>query len=73
MDLIITDIRMPKVNGIEIIDYLKGIVPGIPVMVVTAFPNTDLSDQLIERGVKKYLVKPVEKEILLQAVAELLS
>ena len=73
VDIIITDIRMPKVNGVEIIDYLKENVPGIPVIVVTAFPDKKLADQLIEEGVKKYLVKPVDRQVLLQAVAAVLS
>ena len=72
VDVIITDIRMPKVNGLEIIDYFKEYAPDISVVVVTGFPDNKLSEQLIEKGVKKFLVKPVEKQTLLQTVAELL-
>jgi two-component system chemotaxis response regulator CheY len=73
VDVIITDIRMPKVNGLEIIDYFKEYAPDISVIVVTGFPDNKLSDQLIEKGVKRFLVKPVEKQTLLQTVAELIA
>jgi len=72
VDVIITDIRMPKVNGLEIIDYFKEYAPDISVIVVTGFPDNKLSEQLVKKGVKKFLVKPVEKQTLLQTVAELL-
>jgi len=71
--LIITDIRMPKVNGVEAIDYIKSNAPSIPIMVITGYPDTDLAVNLLQRGVKDYLVKPVEKETLLSKVSAILS
>lgn len=66
--LILCDIRMPKVNGIECIDFLKREAPGIPVVVVTGYPDTEMATSLMKKGVKDYLVKPVEKEKLLSTV-----
>ena len=71
--LIICDIRMPKVNGVEAIDYLKENAPSIPIMVVTGYPDSELAVSLLKKGVKDYLVKPVEKEKLLAKVKEVLS
>ncbi len=71
--LIITDIRMPKVNGVEAIDYIKTNAPSIPIMVITGYPDTELAVNLLQRGVKDYLVKPVEKETLLSKVSAILS
>lgn len=71
--LIICDIRMPKVNGIETIDYLKQNAPSIPVIVVTGYPDSDLAVSLLKKGVKDYLVKPIEKVKLLAKVEEVLS
>ena len=71
--LIICDIRMPKVNGIEAIEYLKANCPSIPVMVVSGYPDTELAVSLVKKGVKDYLVKPVAREQLLKKVAEILS
>jgi two-component system, chemotaxis family, chemotaxis protein CheY len=71
--LILCDIRMPKVNGIEAIDYLKKEAPSIPIIVVTGYPDSDLAVSLMKKGVKDYLVKPVEKTTLLSKVAEVLA
>ena len=71
--LIITDIRMPKVNGVEAIDYIKTNAPSIPIMVITGYPDTELAVNLLQRGVKDYLVKPVDKETLLSKVSAILS
>ncbi|NIQ02627.1 MAG: response regulator, partial [Nitrospinaceae bacterium] len=67
------DIRMPKVNGIECIDFLKKEAPGIPVVVVTGYPDTEMATSLLKKGVKDYLVKPVEKDKLLQTVGQIVS
>ena len=71
--LIITDIRMPKVNGVEAIDYIKANAPSIPIMVITGYPDTELAVNLLQKGVKDYLVKPVEKDTLLSKVSAILS
>ncbi len=71
--LIICDIRMPKVNGVEAIEYLKKNAPSIPIVVVTGYPDAKLAVSLLKKGVKDYLVKPVEKEKLLEKVREVLS
>lgn len=71
--MIICDIRMPKVNGIEAIDYLKKNAPSIPIVVVTGYPDSDLAVSLLKKGVKDYMVKPIEKAKLLDKVAEVLA
>ena len=71
--LILCDIRMPKVNGIEYIDYLKEQAPGIPVVVITGYPDTDMAVGLMNKGVKDYLVKPVESEKLMKVVNKLIA
>ena len=71
--MIICDIRMPKVNGIEAIDYLKQNAPSIPIVVVTGYPDSDLAVSLLKKGVKDYMVKPIEKAKLLEKVAEVLA
>ena len=66
--VILCDIRMPKVNGIECIQYIRQEAPGIPIVVVTGFPDTQMAVSLLNEGVKDYLVKPVEKEKLIETV-----
>ena len=71
--VILCDIRMPKVNGLECIQFLRQEAPGIPTVVVTAYPDPELAVDLMAKGVKDYLVKPVEREKLLGVVGELVA
>jgi two-component system chemotaxis response regulator CheY len=66
--VILCDIRMPKVNGVECIEFIRKEAPGIPIVVITGYPDTELASDLLKKGVKDYLVKPVEKEKLLAVV-----
>lgn len=65
---ILCDIRMPKINGVEAIEVFKKEATGIPVIVITGYPDAELAVSLMKKGVKDYLVKPVEREKLLQVV-----
>jgi two-component system chemotaxis response regulator CheY len=69
VDLIICDIRMPTVNGIEAISYFRSQYPSIPVVVLTAYPDTGQAVSLLKQGVVDYVTKPVESEILTDVVA----
>jgi two-component system chemotaxis response regulator CheY len=71
--LILCDIRMPKVNGVECVDFLKREAPGIPVVMVTGYPDTEMATSFLKKGVKDYLVKPVEKEKLLSVVDKIVA
>lgn len=71
--IIFCDIRMPKVNGIECIDFLRQQAPGIPVVVVTGYPDAEVAKELMKKGVKQYLVKPLDKEKMMAIVEEIIS
>jgi DNA-binding NtrC family response regulator len=71
--LILCDIRMPKVNGVECVDFLKREAPGVPVVMVTGYPDTEMATSFMKKGVKDYLVKPVEKEKLLAVVDKIVA
>jgi two-component system chemotaxis response regulator CheY len=68
VDVIICDIRMPKVNGIEAIAYFRSQFPSVPVIVLTAYPDLKVAAALLKEGVTEYLVKPVEAKQLIAAV-----
>ncbi len=69
VDVIICDIRMPKINGVEAIKYFQNQYPSRPVIVLTGFPDVQLATSLLKQGVADYLVKPVEREKIAAAVA----
>ena len=70
IDVIITDIRMPNINGIQAIEYFQREYPSVPLIVLTGFPELNLATQLLKRGVTDFLVKPVDREKLTTAVAD---
>ena len=69
LDTVICDIRMPKINGIQAIDYFQREYPHVPLIVLTAYPETGMAVSFMRNGAADYLVKPVEAEKLKSAVA----
>lgn len=70
LDVILTDIRMPKLNGLEAIQFFQQEFPHVSLIVLTGFPDLTMATSLMKNGIIDYLVKPVEKEKLLAAVAK---
>lgn len=66
--LIFCDIRMPKLNGVDSIDYFIKKAPKIPIVVITGYPDDELTDFLINKGFRELILKPVEKARLLKTV-----
>src|SRR4029079_2181335 len=62
------DIRMPKINGIEAIDYFQREYPHVPLVILTGYPETEMAVSFLRKGVADYLVKPVDAERLKDAV-----
>ena len=70
LDAVICDIRMPKINGVEAIDYFQREYPHVPLVVLTGYPETEMAVSFLRKGVADYLVKPVETERLRDAAAK---
>lgn len=70
VDVIIIDLRMPNINGIETIFYFQLQFPRVPVIVLTGYPDMDMAIGFLQKGIVDYLVKPPENEKLLQSVAK---
>ena len=68
VDIIICDIRMPKINGLEAIAFFRQQYPSVPVLVLTGYPDIRLTTNLLKQGVVVYLVKPADKDVLMAAV-----
>jgi diguanylate cyclase (GGDEF)-like protein len=60
IDLIITDITMPGMNGLEMVKAIKATHPDIPVVIVSAHNDTDFFLQAIDIGVEFFIVKPID-------------
>ncbi len=70
IDLIITDVNMPIMNGLEMIREIKKTNPHIPIIVATAFSNTEYLLEAIDIGVDKYVLKPIDMKKLLQLMSQ---
>ncbi len=68
IDLIITDVNMPNMNGLEMAKEIKAINPNIPIIVATAFSNSEYLLEAIELGVDKYVLKPINIKKLLDTM-----
>lgn len=67
-DLIITDIRLPDISGIEILDIVTVKYPFLPVIVITGYASIESTKEAIRKGALDYLPKPFTTGALINAV-----
>ena len=63
----------PKINGVEAVAYFRREYPAIPVIVLSGFPDAKLAAEFMKQGAFDYLVKPAEKETLIEVVTKAAS
>ena len=73
IDLLITDLQMPGINGIELIKYVQEHFPTIPKLVITGFPSVDSAIEAVKSGALDYLAKPFTNDELKKAVQALID
>jgi DNA-binding response OmpR family regulator len=69
IDLVITDLAMPKLNGLQLARVCKTLRPSVPVVMLTGWGVLLTEDELAEHGVDEVLSKPVRMDQVLGAVA----
>lgn len=69
-DIVITDIRMPEIDGLELIASLKNILPKAIFIVISGYDDFDYAKQSISLGVFHYLVKPVHSAELHEVMSK---
>ena len=67
-DIVITDIRMPFMDGIELCRILRAQMPWIAIIVLSGYDEFEYARQCIQLGVREYLVKPINSENLREAL-----
>ena len=70
-DLVITDIRMPGVTGLDILSAVKQFQPNMPVIVITAFGGEEVYRRSVTRGADGYLEKPIHLHRLKTLIQEM--
>ena len=70
IDLLVTDLRMPEMDGFALLAHIAGSHPFLPAIVLTAFATPEIEDSVNASGTGKLLEKPVELERLAEAILE---
>lgn len=65
-DILLTDIRMPFMDGLELSQLVKESLPGIRILILSGYDDFDYAKKAISIGVEEYLMKPITEEILLK-------
>jgi len=69
-DVVLTDIRMPGMDGLELIDKIRQADAGLPVIVMTGFPSLDSAIEALRKRVYDYIIKPFNINRLCAVVEE---
>jgi DNA-binding NtrC family response regulator len=69
-DLILTDIKLPQMSGMEVLKYVQQSKPGLPVVMITAFGTIKQAVEAFKLGAVDYVVKPFDIEELKMVVAQ---
>ena len=72
-DMLITDIKMPNIDGIELLRRIKAIRPSLPVVIVTGFATVDTAVEAMKQGAVDYIIKPFSVEVIEETVARVLA
>lgn len=73
VDILITDIRMPGLNGQELIEKVRTISPDIKIMIISGYAYFEYAQTALKQGVSDYLLKPINKEALNVALAKMVA
>jgi two-component system NtrC family response regulator len=72
-DLVLSDIKMPGKDGLELLRELRALDPSIPVIILTAFGTVGTAVEAMKHGASDYLTKPIARDDLLLTVAKTLK
>lgn len=73
IDIIVTDINMPKLNGIDMIKKIRSIDTNIPIIITTAYNDNKFLQDAISLGVRDFVLKPVDLKELLDSIKKTLE
>ena len=71
--VLVSDIRMPGASGLELLQSVRQRVPGVPIIIMTAYSDLESAVAAFQGGPSEYLPKPFKVDDLLKKVRELLG
>jgi CheY-like chemotaxis protein len=72
-DIVLTDLHMPNMNGLELVEYIRGNHSSVPVILMTAYGSEEIAVQALQRGAASYVPKRLLAENLASTVESLLD
>ncbi len=72
-DLVITDLKMPKMDGMTLLKEMKKIRPEISVVIITAYATIETAVEAVKQGAYDYITKPFERERILLTIDKVLA
>ncbi len=73
VNLMITDIRMPECDGMELIQKAKVLYPNLHIVIISGYSQFDYAQNAIRYGVEDYLLKPIRKKDLMATLQKILD
>lgn len=72
-DIMLMDIKMPVLDGLEAVHQIHQRHPGIKFIIVSAYDHFDYAKKAMKEGVKEYILKPVQKQEIIQAMKRIMN
>lgn len=72
-ELVLSDLKMPGRDGLWLLEQMKAVAPGVPVVILTGHGGREREDELLERGAAGFLLKPPNVPELLELIERLLA
>lgn len=72
-DLLITDVKMPEMDGIELLTRIRCIIPWLPVLVITGYGDIPMAVSAMKAGASDFIEKPLDRKGFLWAVQAILE
>ena len=72
IDLVILDIKMPKISGLEMLKELKKIFPQTKIIIVSGYKSVEAASEAMKNGASDYIVKPFESGDVLNKVSNII-
>lgn len=67
-DIVMTDIKMPGIDGLELIEKIRVLDPHIQFIILTGYPEFEYARRALKYGVHEYLLKPISEESIIEAI-----
>lgn len=72
-DLAFLDLKMPDINGIDLLPEIRALYPDMPVLILTAHATLDSAIEAVRKGARDYLIKPIDPSNIVARVEEILT